>query len=126
VRFAKGLLSGIFLRLESETCIFLTNHSFVLMCIAADPEVRLRDMALRVGITERSAHRIVSELERFGYVTRARDGRRNSYRISTGQPLRHPLADKRPLGELLAVLNGGPPKQKGRSSPRSGGGARKP
>ena len=113
------------MRLKGEACIFLTNHSFVLLCIAADPEVRLRDMALRVGITERSAHRIVSELEQLGYVTRERDGRRNSYRIATKRPLRHPLADKRPLGELLALLNGGPPKQKRRSKRRSAGGARK-
>jgi DNA-binding transcriptional ArsR family regulator len=112
--------------LESEACIFLTNHSFVLLCIADDPEVRLRDMAVRVGITERSAHRIVSELEEMGYVTREREGRRNSYRIATKRPLRHPLADRRPLGELVALLNGGPPKQKRRSSARSSGGARKP
>ena len=102
--------------------MFLTNHSFVLSCIAADPEVRLRDVALRVGITERSAHRIVSELEQLGYVSWERDGRRNSYRIATKRPLRHPLAGKRPLGELLALLNGEPSKQKKASSRRSAGG----
>ena len=110
---------------EDEPCIFLTNHSFVLQCIATDSEVRLRDIASRVGITERSAHRIVSELEQLGYVSRERDGRRNRYRIATERPLRHPLSGQRPVGELLALLNGGPSKQKRGSKRRSGEGARK-
>ena len=60
---------------------FLTNHGLALLCIAEDPGVRLRDIAERVGITERAAHRIVSALVDSGYVTRARTGRRNSYEV---------------------------------------------
>jgi DNA-binding MarR family transcriptional regulator len=83
---------------------FLTNHAHVLVCIARDPGARLRDIADAVGITERAAHRIVSELVAEGYVVREREGRRNRYEVVAKLPLRHPLTGQREIGELLKVL----------------------
>ena len=85
---------------------FLTNHAHVLMCVAHDPGIRLRDIAEAVGITERAAHRIVSELVEDGYVLRERRGRRNHYEIVAELPLRHPLVEEREVGDLLEVLIG--------------------
>ena len=86
---------------------FLTNHAQVLLCIAEDPEVLLRDIGSRVGITERAAHRIIGELEAAGYLERRRDGRRNRYKIRTNLTLPDPLANQRRVGDLLAILGGG-------------------
>jgi DNA-binding MarR family transcriptional regulator len=83
---------------------FLTNHAHVLVCVAQDPGIRLRDIAEAVGITERAAHRILSELVDEGYVVRERQGRRNRYQVKTKLPLRHPLAEQREVGDLLEVL----------------------
>jgi hypothetical protein len=88
---------------------FLTNHAHVLTCVADDPGIRLRDIAAAVGITERAAHRIVSELVDEGYVLRERDGRRNRYQVVPDRPLRHPLVQEREVGDLLRVLVGSPP-----------------
>jgi predicted transcriptional regulator len=83
---------------------FLTNHSHVLLCVAHDPGIRLRDIAAAVGITERAAHRIVSELVEGGYLLREREGRRNHYEIVTELTLRHPLVAEQKIGDLLKVL----------------------
>lgn len=83
---------------------FLTNHAHVLLCVAENPNVRLRDVAAQVGITERAAQRIVSELEEAGYLDREREGRRNVYRLNTAMPLRHPLDQQHRIGELLATF----------------------
>lgn len=88
---------------------FLTNHAQVLLCVAHDPGIRLRDIAQTVGITERSAHRIVSELVEDGYVVRERSGRRNLYKVRPELPLHHSLAEEteqRRVGDLLEVLLG--------------------
>ena len=85
---------------------FLTNHAHVLVCVARDPGIRLRDIAAAVGITERAAHRIVSELVDEGYVVRERQGRRNRYQVKAKLPLPHPLAEEREVGDLLGVLIG--------------------
>lgn len=87
---------------------FLTNHAHVLLCLAHDPGARLRDIAAAVGITERAAHRILSELVADGYVLRERVGRRNRYEVVTKLPLRHPLVQEREVGELLEVLVASP------------------
>jgi hypothetical protein len=84
---------------------FLTNHAHVLLCIATDPEVRLRDVATAVGITERAAQRIVTELVDDGYLDRFRVGRRNMYRVNPGRPLRAPFDSGRRVEELLAALS---------------------
>ena len=85
---------------------FLTNHAHVLVCVARDPGIRLREIAAVVGITERAAHRILSELVDEGYVVRERQGRRNRYQVKTEVPLPHPLAREREVGDLLDVLIG--------------------
>jgi DNA-binding MarR family transcriptional regulator len=90
---------------------FLTNHAHVLVCVAHDPGIRLRDIAEAVGITERAAHRILSELVEEGYVLRERQGRRNRYQIVPELPLRHPLVQEREVGDLLAVLIGSPTEE---------------
>jgi len=83
---------------------FLTNHAHVLLCVAHDPGIRLRDIADAVGITERAAHRIVSELVEEGYVLRERNGRRNRYEVVAELPLRHPLVEEQRVGDLLKLL----------------------
>jgi DNA-binding Lrp family transcriptional regulator len=85
---------------------FLTNHAHVLVCVAHDPGIRLRDIAAAVGITERGAHRILSQLVEEGYVLRERRGRRNRYQVLAGRPMRHPLVQERDVGGLLEVLIG--------------------
>jgi len=88
---------------------FLTNHAQVLLCIAQDPGIRLRDIGEAVGITERAAHRIVVELADAGYISRTRNGRRNRYTIQSHLPLPDPLARERKIGDLLTVLAGQAP-----------------
>ena len=83
---------------------FLTNHARVLVCIAHDPGVRLRDIATTVGITERSAFAIVTDLTAAGYVVKAKDGRRNRYQIQTHLPLREAIGREQTIGEVLDVL----------------------
>ena len=83
---------------------FLTNHAQVLICIAQDPGIRLREIGDAVGITERAAHRIVGELADAGYVSRQRVGRRNRYAIRSDLPVPDSLARDRRVGDLLAVL----------------------
>ena len=85
---------------------FLTSHARVLLCIAHDPGVRLRDIAARVGITERSAYGIVTELAEAGYVVKQKDGRRNRYQIQAHLPLPEPASRERTVGEILALLAG--------------------
>jgi len=83
---------------------FLSNHAHVLVCIARDPEQRLRDVAVQVGITERAAQRIVSDLVASGCLSRSRSGRRNRYQVIPRRPLRHPLESHQSLGALLSLL----------------------
>ena len=84
---------------------FLTNHAHTLLCIARDPGIRLRDVAERVGVTERAAQRIVSDLVEAGYLDRLREGRRNYYRVKADRPLRHPVERGHRIGEILSVLH---------------------
>ncbi|HVB92304.1 MAG TPA: helix-turn-helix domain-containing protein [Acidimicrobiales bacterium] len=83
---------------------FLTNHARVLVCIAHDPEVRLRDIATTLGITERSAFAIVTDLTLSGYVVKDKQGRRNRYQIRDHLPLRGDVGREQTVGELLRVL----------------------
>jgi hypothetical protein len=89
---------------DSKNWHFLTSHSQVLLCLSRDPDVRLRDVAATVGITERATQRIVSDLVEAGYVTRTRIGRRNRYAVNTDVPMRHPAQDGHEIGELLDLL----------------------
>jgi DNA-binding MarR family transcriptional regulator len=89
---------------------FLTNHARVLLCIAHDPGMRLRDIATSVGITERSAYGIVTDLAEAGYVVKEKDGRRNRYQIQSHLPMRERISQQPAIGEVLALLTraGGP------------------
>ena len=87
---------------------FLTNHAHVLFCIALDPEVRLRDVATRVGITERAVQRIVTDLESAGYLLVTKEGRRNRYEVRDDLPLRHPIERHRSVKALIALVSGSP------------------
>jgi DNA-binding IclR family transcriptional regulator len=85
---------------------FLTNHARVLLCIAHDPGVRLRDIAARTGVTERTAFGIVTDLTEAGYVVKHKDGRRNRYQIQAHLPLPGTDSRERTVGEILALLAG--------------------
>jgi hypothetical protein len=85
---------------------FLTNHARVLLCIAHDPGARLRDIAASLGITERSAYGIVTDLAVAGYVVKQKDGRRNRYQIQAHLPLPEPSSQERTVGDVLALLAG--------------------
>ena len=83
---------------------FLSNHAHVLICLARDPDVRLRDVASLIGITERAVQKILADLEAEGLVQRHREGRRNSYDLSLNQPLRHPLEKHRQVDDLVGLI----------------------
>lgn len=83
---------------------FLSNHGHVMICLARDPDARLRDIARDVGITERAVQGIVADLVRDGYIDKERTGRRNHYELHPEMPMRHPLESDHLLGELLAAI----------------------
>ena len=85
---------------------FLTNHGRALLCIAHDPEMRLRDMATSLGITERRAYAIVNDLTEAGYVIKSRDGRRNRYQIQKHLPIPDAVERKQAIGQVLDLLTG--------------------
>jgi MarR family len=85
---------------------FLTSHARVLLCIAHDPGVRLRDIAASLGVTERSAYGIVTDLAEAGYVVKQKDGRRNRYQVQAHLPLPESTGRERTVGEVLALLAG--------------------
>ena len=92
--------------LSAPSWTFLTNHARVLLCIAHDPGIRLRDIAARLDITERSAYGIVTDLTQAGYIVKEKDGRRNRYQIQTHLPLPEATSRERTVGEVLALLAG--------------------
>jgi predicted ArsR family transcriptional regulator len=83
---------------------FLSNHGHVLVCLARDPDARLRDVAAEVGITERAVQKIVADLEAAGILERQREGRRNHYRLFLDQPLRHPVESHQTVGALVDMV----------------------
>ena len=92
--------------MAAATWTFLTNHARVLLCIAHDPGVRLRDIAARLDITERTAYGIVTDLAQAGYIVKHKDGRRSRYQIQAHLPLPEPTSRERTVGEVLALLAG--------------------
>lgn len=94
---------------ESSHWTFLTNHAHVLLCLAEDPAIRVRDVARQVGITERATLRILHDLAEAGYVARERVGRRNRYRIRPDAPMRHPMERATRVGSLVEALRGSRP-----------------
>ena len=101
--------SGIISKVGTWT--FLTNHAHVLITVARDPGIRLRDIASAVGITERTAQQIVSDLVEGGYLRREKDGRRNTYQCVSDLPLRHPVESDHAVGGLLAALGDTPDRR---------------
>jgi hypothetical protein len=95
--------------LAAPSWTFLTNHARVLLCIAHDPGVRLRDIAAGLDITERTAYGIVTDLTQAGYIVKQKDGRRNRYEIQAHLPLPEPSSQERTLGEVLFLLTGDNP-----------------
>jgi Mn-dependent DtxR family transcriptional regulator len=91
---------------------FLTNHGRVLLCIAHDPAARLRDIAADLGITERTAYGIVTDLTEAGYVVKEKDGRRNRYEVQGHLPLRDAVTRERTVGEVLSLLVKPTPRSK--------------
>lgn len=91
---------------SSPRWTFLTNHAHVLIVLHANPDLVLREVATRVGITERAVQRIVQDLEEGGFVRRERVGRKNRYEVTTEQSLRHPLEAHRDIGDLLRLITG--------------------
>jgi predicted MarR family transcription regulator len=85
---------------------FLTNHGRALLCIARDPAIRLRDLAVTLNITERHAFAVVTDLIEAGYVLKTKDGRRNRYEIQAHLPLPEPTARERAIGDVLELLAG--------------------
>jgi DNA-binding IclR family transcriptional regulator len=92
---------------ETKTWTFLTNHAQVLLCLASSPDIRLRDVAERIGITERSTQRILSELVDAGYVKATREGRRNRYTVDRDHAMRHSAQVGHDIGALLEALSEG-------------------
>ncbi|HEY1521352.1 MAG TPA: winged helix-turn-helix domain-containing protein [Solirubrobacteraceae bacterium] len=90
--------------------LFLSNHGYVLVCIALDPSIRISEIADRVSIGERAVQSIIADLVADGYITRTRDGRRNRYTLNREAPLRHPLLSELPIGPLVdALMDGNKP-----------------
>lgn len=98
---------------------FLTNYGHVLLCIAADPEIRMRDVANKVGITERATQRIVADLVAEGYLSSQKTGRRNYYKINSALPLRHPIERHNEIGQLLRLVTGPENRQSPPNSAKS-------
>ncbi|MCB1307005.1 MAG: winged helix-turn-helix transcriptional regulator [Leptospiraceae bacterium] len=90
--------------IKNQSWTFLSNHTHVLICLSRNPESVLRDVASRVGITERAVQRIVTDLEESGYIERQRDGRRNRYKLNLSLPLRHPVEQNCSIGELVGLI----------------------
>jgi DNA-binding MarR family transcriptional regulator len=89
---------------QTRPWTFVTNHAAVLRCLASEPQIRMRDIADRVGITERASQRIVADLVEEGYVTRRRVGRRNVYEVQPARLMRHRLARHREVGAFLELM----------------------
>jgi len=88
----------------STAWTFLSNHGHVLVCVARDPNVRVREIAQAVGVTERAVQRILSELEEAKVIVRTRQGRRTHYQVNEAVPLRHPIEAEHSVGELVRAV----------------------
>ena len=91
---------------------FLTNHAHVLLCLAKSPDLRIRDLAHEIGITERAVQRILTELTESGYIERFRDGRTNTYTINVAKNLKHPIEAERTIMDLIRLIHDIPSEDK--------------
>ena len=96
--------SAIRVETEGPKWTFLTNHAHVLIVLDAEPNLVLREVAWRVGITERAVQRIIVDLEESGFLQRERVGRQNTYKVLRNRPLRHPIEEHRKIGDLLNMI----------------------
>ena len=92
---------------EKNRWTFLTNHAHVLILLSQEPSLVLREVASRIGITERAVQRIIADLEQDGFIEREKIGRKNQYHILTKRPLRHPIEAHRTIGDLIAMIVAG-------------------
>jgi hypothetical protein len=92
----------------TTTWNFLTNHGRALLCIAHSPNVRIRDIAASLEITERRAHGIVTDLTDAGYLIKTKEGRRNRYEVQSHLPVPEPTGRERAIGDVLELLGGRP------------------
>ncbi|WP_322860385.1 winged helix-turn-helix domain-containing protein [Mycobacterium europaeum] len=90
---------------SERTWTFLTNHAHVLLCVSSGEPLTARELALRIGITERSVQAILTDLTDEGYLTKSKVGRRNVYELNPEGKLRHPLEASHSVGELIAALS---------------------
>lgn len=89
---------------NKSTWTFLTNHSHVLLCLVESPSIKMREIAEKVGITERAVQNIISDLRKEGYIDREKKGRRNNYHINTEMHLKHPIEKHKTLADLLQLI----------------------
>jgi DNA-binding MarR family transcriptional regulator len=101
---ARSVVMGQPTEVRNHGWTFLTNHGHVLLVLATDPGLRIRDVAAQVGITERAAQRILGDLIAAGYLVRQKQGRRNTYRLVLDRPLRHPIEAPHRVRELIEAL----------------------
>lgn len=90
--------------MDGPSWTLLSNHGHVLVCLALDPQLRMRDVATQVGITERAVQLIIRDLVKAGFVVASRVGRRNSYTVLRAQQLRHPIEAHVRVGEFLDLF----------------------
>ena len=91
--------------MQSSGWTFFTNHGHVLLCLAGQPELRMREVAQMVGITERAVQKIISELADSGYLEVQRQGRRNTYKVVQGKQLRHPIEAHKTVDDLVKLVS---------------------
>lgn len=89
---------------KQSTWTFLTNHSHVLLCLVNSPKIKMRDIAKKVGITERAVQKIISDLRKEGYIDREKRGRRNIYHINTEMHLKHPIEEHKSMADLIQLI----------------------
>jgi DNA-binding MarR family transcriptional regulator len=92
---------------EKARWTFLTNHAHVLILLSQDATLVLREVAIKIGITERAVQRIIADLEQDGFIERKKVGRKNQYHILAKRPLRHPIEAHRSIGDLIALIGPG-------------------
>jgi len=85
---------------------FFTNHTHVIICLAREPGLSLREVALKIGVTERAVHRIIADLEQEGYLSKKKVGRQNEYTLDLTKPLRHEMESNYSIGEALQIFFG--------------------
>ena len=90
---------------KNENWTFFTNHAHVMIVLADQPDMVLREVALKVGITERAVQKIVADLEKTGFIIKEKKGRSNYYKLILDKPLRHPIESHKTVETVIALIN---------------------